>query len=539
MKSDEVVEDVKMDFILKDDPFCEGCVYGKQHRKEFPKGIAKPSNKPGEIFHIDLCGRMNQPTLGGANYFMICKDDCTRYCFIYFLKNKTDVLENLKRLVTEAQADGFQVKRIRTDGDLEFCNTEVNNYLLSKDIKHEKSRPRAPEQNGFIERQNRTVLEAAKTMLHSKGLPLYLWAEAASTAVYLRNRCSSETLNGKTPFEKWFGARPSVSHLRIFGSEFYAHVPKEQRTKWEINSVKCIFVGYTEGGNKAYRIYDPKNRKIMIRRDVILNELSLPSHTVTDIIVTQVNGGGKSQYRQNQGESVSIENKVPETQTESEEEVESLSEPKKTVHGKNPRLPIPRDPSRRNLKSTRDLSDRSAAFAQLFLGCVEPVSVEESLAAEDTSKWLEAINSELDALEENKTWTLVSRTQNTNIISNRWVFKRKYRSDGTIDKVRLVVRSCLQKQGIDYTETFAPVVSYTSVRLLIAVSASLNLDIYQFDVQTAFLHGDLDEPIYMEQPYGFAQEDRVCLLNKSLYGLKQAPRQWNKETIYLVMDLYE
>lgn len=199
---------------------------------------------------MDLCGKMPNQSIGGANYFMLFKDDYSRYCFIYFLKDKTNVLEFLQQFYADVRADGHEIKRLRSDCGLEFVNADVKAFLLSKGIRHELSTPRAPEQNGYIERQNRTVLEAAKSMLHARGLPEYLWAEAAGTAVYVKNRTASHTLGGATPFEKWFGSKPSISHLRIFGNECYVHVPKEQRTKWEVNSMKCQLVGYSEG-NKA------------------------------------------------------------------------------------------------------------------------------------------------------------------------------------------------------------------------------------------------------------------------------------------------
>ncbi|KMQ84486.1 copia protein [Lasius niger] len=145
--------------------------------------------------------------------------------------SKTNVLENLKQFYAEVKADGYQIKKLRTDNGLEFCNVEVYEFLREKSIKHETSTPRAPEQNGFIERQNRTIVESAKSMMHSRNIPRCLWAEAANTAVYVKNRTASETLGGSTPFEKWFGEKPSVKHLKIFGSDCYVHVPKDQRTK--------------------------------------------------------------------------------------------------------------------------------------------------------------------------------------------------------------------------------------------------------------------------------------------------------------------
>jgi len=143
---------------------------------------------------------------------------------------------------------------------------------------------------------------------------------------------------------------------------------------------------------------------------------------------------------------------------------------------------------------------------------------------------IQAINDEINALEENKTWELVYRDKDMHVISNRWVFRNKYKSNGDVEKykARLVAKGYSQIPGIDYEKTFAPVVKFDSIRTLLAISAAKILKLYQFDVKTAFLHGNIEETIYMEQPYGFAKNNRVCKLNRSLYGLKQAPRQWNK-----------
>lgn len=230
-KGKGVVDDLNMKSPSEEDPFCEGCIYGKQHRSSFPKSGARRATVTGETFHVDLCGKMSTPSIGDANYFMLLKDDFSRFCYVFPLKNKTDVLQALKKFHVEVEADGHRIRILRSDGGLEFCNEPVKQFLMSKGIRHQISTPRAPEQNGFIERQNRTVIDSAKAMLHERKLPLYLWAEAVCTAVYLKNRTSSETIGGVTPYEKWYGSKPSVAHLRVFGSECYMHVPKGLRTK--------------------------------------------------------------------------------------------------------------------------------------------------------------------------------------------------------------------------------------------------------------------------------------------------------------------
>ncbi|KAK2382392.1 hypothetical protein QL285_069931 [Trifolium repens] len=150
----------------------------------------------------------------------------------------------------------------------------------------------------------------------------------------------------------------------------------------------------------------------------------------------------------------------------------------------------------------------------------------------DADLWQEAINDEMESLESNRTWHLVELPPGCKPIGCKWILKKKLKSDGTIDKykARLVAKGFRQRENIDFFDTFSPVTRITSIRVLISVAAVYNLFIHQMDVKTAFLNGDLEEEIYMEQPEGFViprQEQKVCKLDKSLYGLKQAPKQWH------------
>ena len=131
--------------------------------------------------------------------------------------------------------------------------------------------PHTPQKNGVAERKNRTLVECARSMLQGKGLSNGFWAEAINTAVYLKNRSSTKCLGFKTPFEALFGFKPAVSHLRIFGSKAYAHIPKADRKKLDPKALKCIFVGYgTEF--KAYKLFNPMTHKVFASRDVIFHE---------------------------------------------------------------------------------------------------------------------------------------------------------------------------------------------------------------------------------------------------------------------------
>ena len=144
--------------------------------------------------------------------------------------------------------------------------------------------------------------------------------------------------------------------------------------------------------------------------------------------------------------------------------------------------------------------------------------------------WEAAMNEEYHSLLANDTWDLVPLPKGRKLVRCKWVYRTKYGPDGKVDKhkARLVAKGFSQVEGIDYTETFSPVAKMNSIRLVLSLAASLKWEVHQMDVKSAFLHGDLHEEIYMEQPIGFIQTDSslVCRLKKSLYGLKQAPRAW-------------
>lgn len=163
---------------------------------------------------------------------------------------------------------------------------------------------------------------------------------------------------------------------------------------------------------------------------------------------------------------------------------------------------------------------------------IEPACYDEALQDKDADKWLVAMKSEMESMYSNQVWELVEPPKGVKPIGCKWIYKKKRGIDGKVQtyKARLVAKGFTQKEGIDYEETFSPVVMLKSIRTLLSIAAHFDYEIWQMDVKTAFLNGSLDECIYMKQPEGFitsGQENLLCKLNKSIYGLKQASRSWN------------
>ncbi|KAI5335964.1 hypothetical protein L3X38_026098 [Prunus dulcis] len=222
---------------------CEGCQFGKQHRNVFPKDQAQRASKVLELVHVDLCGPMRNESVARNRYFMLIIDDFTRMIWVYFLRNKSEAFYCFKKFksMTELQTG------------------------------HKLTMAYTPQQNGIVERKNRTVIEMAKSMLHEKGMPYFLWIEAVHTAVYLLNRCPTKALNNITPFEAYSGRKPRIAHLKVFGSLCYVHVPTELRHKLDPKSTKGVFVGYATC-EKGYRVFDPVSNKLFMSRDVTFDE---------------------------------------------------------------------------------------------------------------------------------------------------------------------------------------------------------------------------------------------------------------------------
>ncbi|KAG8479428.1 hypothetical protein CXB51_029898 [Gossypium anomalum] len=430
--------------------FCEHCVFGKQKRVRFTKGI---HNTKGtlEYIHSDLWGPSRVPSRGGANYMLTFIDDFSR---------KT----------------GKQIKYLRTDNGLEFCSDKFNRLCKSEWIMRHLTVRHTPQQNGVAERMNRTIMEKS------------FWAEAASTACFLINRSPSVAIEKKTPQEVWSGNPANYSDLKIFGCPAYAHV---DNGKLEPRSIKCVFLGY-KAGVKGYKLWCPKNRKVVIRRDVVFDETAmLPNLSLKD-----------SSNEENQ--------KQVEYQINTESTPQAIIKIENRV-ASSPQYSIAKNRTRREIKPPKkyaksDLVTYALNVAEDIDVNQEPSNYSEAVSCEDSEKWMFAMQEEMESLHKNRTWDLVKLPKGKKAVRCKWVFKKKEGTPGVEEpryKARLVAKGYSQIPGVDFTDVFSPAVKHSSIRALLGIVAMHDLELEQLDVKTAFLHGELEEDIYMQQPEGF------------------------------------
>ena len=513
--------------------FCEVCVLGKSSRTSFKTAVHKTKGTLDYI-HSDLWGLAQTTSLGGAKYFLSLIDDYSRMVWVYILKSKTEVFEKFKqwKALVETQTCR-KVKRLRTDNGLEFCNQLFNDFCAQNGVVRHKTVRHTPQQNGLAERMNRTLMDKVRCLLIHSKLPQSLWAETLMTACYLVNRSPSSGIDFKTPVEMWSGRAANYSDLKIFGCPAFAHI---KQGKLEPRALKCVFLGYPEGV-KGYRLWctDLKPPRCIVSRDVVFNEQEMLKSYVqklensdkdTGVLRDQI----KVELTGKSGDTTSYE--ASEDEERDAEVSDEVSENQTTLHD----YQLARDREMRVIRAPKKYAYADliayALTAAHELDYDEPKTYKEAVSGKNADQWLKAMKEEMDSLYKNDTWTLVEKPDKKKVVGCKWVYKLKQGITGVEPvrfKARLVAKGFTQKEGIDFTEVFSPVVRHASIRIILSLVAVNNMHLEQMDVKTAFLHGELQEYIVMAQPEGFTDKskaDWVCHLKKSLYGLKQSPRQW-------------
>ncbi|KAL3835707.1 hypothetical protein ACJIZ3_010443 [Penstemon smallii] len=554
---------------------CPACCQAKAHQLPYTPSHHR-SSEPLQLLFTDVWGPSPSLSRGGFRYYVSFVDDFSRYTWIFPLKRKSDVSDvfiNFKRHVEKLL--NTSIRSIQSDWGGEFRS--LTKVLAHFGITHRKSCPYAHSQNGSVERKHRHIVETGLALLSFASLPKYFWSDAFTTAVYLINRLPTPSLLNKSPYETLFQKKPDYLFLKTFGCQCWPNLRPYNKHKMDPRSLPCIFIGYSTSHHGYMCLHVPTSR-IYISRDVIFDEnlfpyaekelgrsLSRPfSNATLPFQLPNPSRPATSVVAHSLPPLLPTPLRSPQTNQPNSVDTTTHASPHHASTYQNPspltsQIDSPTSPSSSTTSlpiTTRPKSSRACPKVRTD-GTIpwppprahltassdpipdEPNSISQALKFPD---WRLAMQREFDALLSTQTWSLVPPSPEQNIVGCRWVFKTKFLADGTIErrKARLVARGFHQLEGLDYNETFSPVVKPTTIRLVLSVAVSLNWPINQLDVQNAFLHGNLNENVYMTQPPGFTHPDfptYVCKLNRAIYGLKQAPRAWYERLSSKLLEL--
>ena len=518
---------------------CVACIKAKATNTISREITEKPKNYLDKVV-IDICGPLTPNSRSGYRYVIFFLDSATRYLNFKLLKQKSEAYTAFKEFKTRVEnQSNRKIKVIGTDNGLEFKNQQFKTICLENGIIHNFSSPYTPEQNGLIERINRTIIETTRALLFSSNLSLIYWQEAVEAAVYIYNLTPHAYLK-TSPYRALNNKDPNLDNLKIWGSIAYYKDKTTGLTKLEPKAKLGILIGYNKYN---YYILDYKTSKIIQTRDVkILEGKFLESKTLNKPTITIDYNKELKSYQE--FSTSLIENKItgnteenPISRNSSTIREESPDILSLEFNNNNKRVNSSLSNNRPNKRSNNSYNSNNNNYSnsedKLALitskDRFEPTTYLEASNSKESKNWLKACLLEINQLEEQETWDLVDLPTNRKALKGRWVFKIKEDSNNNITKykARWVIKGFSQKFGLDYLETFANTTRIEIIRLLLFLAAYLDLEIEQIDFKNAFLNSPIDVEIYMEQPIGFEKSlPKVCRLKKALYGLKQAPRAW-------------
>jgi hypothetical protein len=507
------------------------------------------SSSPGSLVFMDI---LHSPTVSyPAHYTMalILVDSSTRYVWVYPMRTRDEAPAKVTEWAKWMHTRSFTPQRyhtIRSDNDSVFIGKEMLEVMSTFRIVRELSAP-----NGHVptvERLIETLRDRVRCMLYHNNVPLTLWPHALAYAAFVVNRtvCASDMHH--TRYERLFKTKPDLSKLRTFGCNVYARIYDSQLKKWDALAFKGRFIGMSDEKPGHWEVYNYQTHRITWTEQVKFDELNpAMSAVVTDFDQLAYNEGlDKIFYTPADANIVSnVPPPIPPPGVDvvADDDVDDVRvdpEPSTTTSSTSTR------PKRNVTRSYRDIIALRVEQRLSAKGLITPTSLKQMEQSPQRELWQKGYDDEITSLANNNSLEIVVRPPNVRVLGLKWVFKIKETLEGMVSrfKVRCTILGNLQREGIDYWETFSPTSRHSTVRILLATAAARNYHVHHMDVDTAFLYGVMpdDEHVYCHIPKGYPIPEHlqdtpnlVGRVRKGIYGLKQAPRVWNQTIDYTMV----
>ncbi|CAH9104714.1 unnamed protein product [Cuscuta epithymum] len=543
--------------------YCSSCPLGKHSKMPFYNSMSY-TILPFDIIHSDL---WTSPVISssGHRYYVLFLDDYSKFLWTFPISKKSQVPHFFKSFYSLISTQFERnIKTFQCDNGTEYINSTFKEFFDNHGMLFRLSCPHSSPQNGKAERHIKSINNIIRTLLAHASLPLSFWHHALEMATYLLNILPTKVLGFQSPTQILYQCDPIYSDLHVFGCLCFPLFPSTSIHKLQARSTPCVYLGPAKN-HRGFKCYNMSTGQIIICRHVKFIETEFPfsklhkpqphdydpldvhpiSHhfhysTSSSVGREEPTYNGPSSAPSSSPSSSIVQPIPPPDSAPSSSSVQpSLvsSQPTPSL------IPSPEhSQTAEPITISHPMTTRakhgiykpnprySHSLHTTSISHISPIPKDPVSAIRDPN-WKLAMLDEFNALIDNKTWELVPRPKDVNVIRSMWIFRHKRNSDGSFEryKARLVGNGNTQQQGIDCDETFSPVVKPATIRIVLSIALSKSWSIHQLDVKNAFLHGHLNETVYMHQPLGFRDKghpDHVCLLKKSLYGLKQAPRAW-------------
>ena len=507
---------------------CDGCALGKFSRTPVPRQTSLREHKAGEKLCADTIGPYPL-SLDSKKGALIVTDAGSNYTWCFPIRGKHEVPKILIHLITRLKKIvPNTILTFQSDNGTEFENTKLREFLRNEGIKHQMSIPYIHEENGKVERMNRTLLEAARTNLYTAGLPRRYWSFALKHAAHVQNRLP--VLRKKcTPYQSFYGKIPTVKHIRMFGAKGYAQINREKRKKWDATAEKITLLGFAEK-HRGYLVRNDRTGRIFVSSSMrVREEPTSLRHGNQRKMPAQIFEEEENDPDLNENDAYLFPEdtvNVPPELLNDEENVEIET----TQH----QQPVHRD---YNLRShvTPTSSYMESGLPNLreanMIKPKDPRSYAEAMRSSEAKQWEEAYQSEVNNLEQVGEIVVTERTDEMrNIIPFAEVFKVKF--DPFLGKMKYKVRLAARGDMINEINdsNYSPVASLESIMCFLQNAVQNDQVVRQIDISGAYLYGRLEKPVILYLPDGHEKKTRdnkfVYSCPASLYGLRESGRVW-------------